>query len=123
MTIKRSEADVKREVLRLLKCRGLISFVMNAGSTFLSHKGKMRCIRGNPAGTADLLVFVNHPFFNTSTGRFDRFPSPLWLECKSSEGKQSPVQKQFQQMVKREGHTYLLVRSAEEVEIWLKANG
>lgn len=104
--IKRPEKDVLRAVEAFLKARGMLCFRMNSGATFLSYKGKMRCIRGNPSGTADLLTFIGS--------------LPVWAECKSSEGKQSEIQKQFQAMVEKEGHVYLLVRSAAEVEDWIQ---
>lgn len=107
MKLKRSEADVKRSVQELLKSLGIMTFRMNAGDRFGSHNGKTWKIAGHPAGTADILCFVN---------------SVLWIETKSSTGKQSPEQKQFQGIVENSGHTYLLVRSADEVSNWLKEN-
>lgn len=95
-----------RSVKALLKARGVLSFRMQAGDRFGSYKGKVWRIMGNPAGTADLLCF--YAGFN-----------PLWIEVKSSVGKQTPVQKQFQEIVERQGHIYLLARSASEVEAFL----
>jgi hypothetical protein len=116
---KRSEADVKRSVMELLRMRHIMFFRMNAGSTILANRGGgFRKIEGHPAGTADILAFIAlHP-----GGPFQCSDDPVWIELKSSTGKQSPEQKEFQKMVESEGHVYLLARSAAEVEEWLEAN-
>jgi len=45
---------------------------------------------------------------------------PLWIECKAAKGKQSELQKSFQEQVEREGHRYIVARSIEDVEQALK---
>ncbi len=47
-------------------------------------------------------------------------PWPVWVECKSSTGKQSEDQKIFQTAVEMIGHVYLLVRSSDELLEWLR---
>lgn len=47
----------------------------------------------------------------------------LWLECKYGSGRQSLDQKSFQREVEFEGHTYLIVRSIDDVILWLKEHG
>jgi hypothetical protein len=113
MNLKRSEADVMRSVKALLKATGILSFRMNSGDRFGSYKGKVWRIMGNPTGTADLLCFIPK----------EGYVLPLWIEAKSSIGKQSPEQKQFQEMVENEGHSYLLARSAEDLHEWLTRIG
>lgn len=45
----------------------------------------------------------------------------LWLEFKSTTGKQTPEQKQFQIDAERRGHEYAVVRSAAEaIKAWDK---
>lgn len=113
MKLYRSEADVLRSIKALLKARGILCFRMQSGDRFGSYKGKTWRIMGNPSGTADILCFIPK----------DGYPTPVWIEAKSSIGKQAPGQKQFQEIVEREGHSYLLVRSSQDVETWLTSFG
>ena len=56
-------------------------------------------------------------------GALSQFPMPLWIEVKSDRGRQSAEQKSFEIHVRSQGHEYLLVKSWEEVENWLKEHG
>lgn len=104
---KSLEADTKRAIMQYLKLRKILHFRMNSGNQFLSYKGKTRCIRGHEKGTADILVFTKD--------ECDYNDYPVWLEVKTSTGKQSPDQKAFQEMVELEGHAYHIVRSLDDV--------
>lgn len=115
---KRSEADVKRAVMDLLKARGIMSFRMNAGDRFGSYKGRTWKIAGHPTGTADILAFL--PLGVDYVGCHNQFI--LWIETKSSIGKQSSEQIVFERMVKDQGHDYILARSAFDVQDWLDKN-
>lgn len=50
-------------------------------------------------------------------------PVVLWIECKSSDGKQSDDQKLFQSAVEELGHYYLIARSSDDIKEWLKKHG
>jgi hypothetical protein len=125
MNLKRSEASVKSSVQKLLKARGSLCFRMNSFDQIIVEGKKRRRIMGNPSGTADILVFGRQRWGEKSSGgvveKLYRI-MPLWIECKSSTGKQSREQRQFQELVERENHTYLLVRSADELNSWLNQN-
>jgi hypothetical protein len=41
--------------------------------------------------------------------------SVLWIECKAPKGKQSDLQKSFQEQVESHGHKYLLAYSLSDV--------
>jgi hypothetical protein len=58
-----------------------------------------------------------------STNAF-RLSVPLWIECKSLKGKQTPDQAAFQQWVERNGDGYLLLREdVRPLIIWFEAHG
>jgi len=119
---KRSEADVKRAVVELLKARGVLCFRMNAGDQIVVHGKSRHRVMGNPSGTADILCFPQRTYSADRSNATWQEPEIVWLELKSPTGEQSAEQKQFQQMVEDEGHTYLLIRSAAELEEWLRKN-
>ena len=75
-------------------------------------------------GAADILAFpvfiVSVPMIAQSS--IERIV-PCWIEVKSDRGRQSAEQKSFEIHVRSQGHEYLLVKSWEEVENWLKEHG
>ena len=115
MKIPRKEGDVQRSVIELLKRLSILAFRMNSGAFGFEHKGKWRFFRAGCPGMADVLSFPQVAWTNRDT----REPHPVWIECKSSRGKQTREQELFQKVVEGEGHTYLLVQSAAEVYDWL----
>jgi hypothetical protein len=74
-------------------------------------------------GMADILAFPHNPVvlwkgispYETIVDRF----MPTWIELKAPKGKQSELQKSFQEKVESEGHRYLLIRSLDELEAQL----
>lgn len=107
MKLKRSEAEIKREIVRYLKAKGYLVFRMQSGAMYGSYKGKNWKISMNPSGTADLLTFKRDL---CGTKNY-----PVWIECKSSSGKLSEEQSTFQRIVKADEHRYILARSVEDV--------
>lgn len=116
--LRQSEAQIKRAVMDLLKARGVLCFRMNAGDRYVPYRGRVQKITGHPSGTADILAFVCGSGMGDPPLRL----FPLWIELKCISAKQSAEQKVFQQMVEAEGHTYLLIHSAAELEDWLQKN-
>lgn len=113
MKVKVSEAEVLRSVRSLLKARGIVHMRMNCGA--MKNAAGQHVQFGAP-GMADLIAWPV-TYWNA-----EMESCTLWIECKSSTGKQSKQQKWFEGIVEPLGHTYLLVRSAEEVEEWLSDN-
>ena len=98
MRLHTREADTQKAILDFLAARRIFAIRLNTvGVKIGSHH-----IKAHSAGpgTADILVFT-HPV--------------LWVEVKSSTGKQSPEQKSFQQKVESEGHYYRVARSVQDV--------
>jgi hypothetical protein len=74
--------------------------------------GRTRPMFFGTAGMADVLAT---PWLRGANG-----PSPLWIECKSSDGRQSEAQREFELEVTEAGHDYLVARSIDDVREWLE---
>jgi hypothetical protein len=83
--------------------------VPNAGKRSFAVATRMRK-EGMQAGVADLCVML-------SGGR------TIWLELKTPKGRQSPAQKNFQNICNRLSHVYILARSFDEAIDSLQAFG
>jgi hypothetical protein len=78
--------------------------------------GKARFLRFGTPGMADILA--TPITWNKVGGTLH----VLWIEVKAPTGKQSQAQNNFQEEVTSEAHSYLLARSIDDVEKWLKEN-
>ena len=120
-----SEADLKRTIedyLQLGQNQGRWVFLrLNAGDFIVqthNHFGgrwgmaSRRRIKGCPRGTADLEVIKGR--FMEDGKRFGR-PLIYFLELKSSKGKQTKEQQEFQKLVEMQGCSYFIIRSLEEL--------
>ena len=76
---------------------------MNTGATQFQNNpgGKKYFVKFGVKGMADILAFTKS--------------SVIWCECKSSTGKQSEHQKEFQKEVEQFGHIYVLAHSVDDV--------
>lgn len=92
------EGEVQRNVIEALKKMGWWVARIQCGKVKV-RGGWMQLA---PDGTADLLAIKGL--------------RTVWIEAKRLKGgKHSDVQKDFESMVKRAGHSYLMVRSLEDV--------
>ncbi len=87
---------------------------MNTGAIKLGD----RFVRFGQKGDADILASVR---LLDSGGNYIAYP--LWIETKSSSGKQSEAQKLFQREVEAQQHGYLLVKDVDVLRNWLRAKG
>lgn len=113
-----TEAQTQRLILDWLAAKGILAFRMQSGATVSSYKGKTRLVRYGTPGMSDILAFPELWIEGqNSIGRQDevRAPVPVWIECKALKGKQSELQKSFQQQVEAHGHRYVLAYSLEDV--------
>jgi hypothetical protein len=110
MKPKRSEADVLQQVMRLLRGRSVAFVRRNVGGARNAGQYFSWGVRGE----ADIEAWPR-----CRIDGWANVPHTLWLELKSSTGKQSPAQAAFQRMVESLGHTYLICHSADEVNRWL----
>jgi hypothetical protein len=102
-----SEKDTQRAIFDYLEARHIMAFRMQVGAFSSEYKGKQRFMRVGTPGMADILAFPNYPYSG---------PYVLWIEVKSSTGRQSELQKSFQSQVEWYGHSYVVARSIEDVE-------
>jgi hypothetical protein len=84
-----------------------------------------RYVRFGTPGMADILAFKRRKtgFLASHSIEVDYTKDvivPVWIEVKADKGKQSPLQKSFQDQVEDEGHRYIVARSIEDVKEALK---
>ena len=119
------ESDIQRSILDYLAAKHIMAFRMNTGAMSAEHNGKKRFMRFGTPGMADILAFRTIGEFvvtardtvllETITYRGVPASLPTWIECKAPKGKQSELQKSFQQQVELEGHIYILAHSLDDV--------
>ncbi len=101
-----SEADLKlavAEYLEILTNQGkLYADRLNSGEVIILQGQSRRRVKLCREGTADFLVLCQ--------GKV------IYLECKSSKGRQSPAQRAFELLVKAQGASYYIVRSVDELD-------
>jgi hypothetical protein len=105
------EGAILKQILDYLAARNILAFRMQTGAVANEYKGKKRFMRFGTPGMADVLAFPVDHYGNATFIR-----CPLWIEVKSSTGKQSELQKSFQEQVEDHGHNYIIARSIEDVE-------
>lgn len=106
------EADIQRTCLEYLDLKGIMYLRLNSGDVFRpGAAGKMYRVKGCPKGTADTLVLAR-----TKHSCHSIEPRPIFIEFKSSVGKQTKEQAEFERDVKSLGYEYYVIRSLEELE-------
>jgi hypothetical protein len=90
-----------RAILDYLKLKRIFHLRLNTGATIGEYHGKKRMFRFGSPGCPDILAVPDQ--------------SIMWIEAKSSTGKQSELQKEWQKDVEKRGHTYILARSVGDV--------
>jgi len=125
-----SESDLQKSICDYLDLVKIHYLRLNSGDMLKSYtprgqsNPKTYRIKGCPKGTADLLVLASkkgselellteEPITCEILEKI--FPRPIFLECKSEKGKQTPEQKQFESIVKGSGYEYEVVRSLDDV--------
>lgn len=114
-----TEAEISRSIMDYLAAEHVFAIRMNSGTQIVESQGKKRAIHMHAPGTADILAFVRVNKQHSKESQF--WPTKaVWLEVKTEKGKQSSVQKSFQEQVESEGHKYVVVRSIDDVIAALK---
>lgn len=112
------EGAIVKAILDYLAARRVMAFRMNTGAMKAEYNGKPRFMRFGMPGMADIVAFRSRSRGVDDKGNWCEFQEiiPLWIEVKAPTGKQSEIQKSFQQQVEAEGHRYVVARSIADVE-------
>lgn len=94
------ERAVQRAILIYLRVRGCLAAITDAGAAFRAGAFGADTV---PAGWPDITGLL-------PDGRF------IGVECKAPDGRQSPVQKQMEQEIRKRNGIYVLARSIDDVE-------
>ena len=92
--------------------RGLLFAFPNGGARSKATAGKLKA-EGVVAGVADLILLVPQ-WFTTWRGQEGCKYAGLCIEMKTANGRQSPEQKGWQDMVEAHGYHYRVCRSLDE---------
>ena len=80
----------------------------------------------HPRGTADRTAYVPYRVKHEVTGLWVTLPGAfriLHIETKAPRGKQSPEQVVWQSLVESYGEHYIVAKSYEPIEAWLREKG
>ena len=110
MRIKAKESEILRACLDLLAAERILAFRMNVGTMKIDE----RFIKFGIPGMADILAFVKHEKW-PGTDVCAWTITPLWIETKSSRGRQRMIQKSFEQMVRAADHSYIVAQSSDDL--------
>jgi len=124
-----NEAQVKNgceEYLGYAQNQGKLWFTrMNAGDILVPYKnGVVHKYKGAGAGTSDLIVVqpgqIHLEYMGEQHGPGAPVNFVTFVECKSTKGKQSPEQIEFQAKVEALNCRYAIVRSVDDLMEVLK---
>jgi len=107
MRLTPTEAEIQQAILQGLAAKRIFAGRLNTGTGFAGGRPVQHHSFGK--GTADILAFTRCYV--------------LWIECKTEKGIQSQEQKSFAEKVQSEFHHYLIARSWDDVEEWLRKHG
>ena len=96
------------DYLRLMERGGRLAYIKNNTGAYKTERGGY--VRFGRAGSSDFLLFLHGG-------------GCIHLEVKTSSGRQSKSQKEYQQMMEGLGHRYLVVRSVAEVAALFDGTG
>lgn len=106
------ESAIQKSILQYLAVKRIFAVRVNSGVTVATTGGKRRAIHMAAAGTADIMAILG--------AECEDYPAShkkiLWIEVKTSGGKQSELQRSFQMQVEDLGHCYVIARSIDDVE-------
>jgi hypothetical protein len=102
------ESAIQRAIeqyLSLLENSGKLVFIKNNSGAFINPAGHF--YKMGKFGSPDFLLFLKGGMC-------------IHLEVKNEKGKQNPNQISYQERVEKLGHTYIIVRAVDELNIYLK---
>ncbi len=123
--IELTEGEVKKGVeddLQIARNQGKLWYCrLNAGDFIEVRGGSRRRIKGAGKGTADFIVIQGgevQMIHRIQQKVHKSYPVAFvtFIECKSTKGKQSPVQVEFEEMITKFNCRYAIVRSVDELQ-------
>jgi hypothetical protein len=109
---------IMRAVTDLLTAERVWWMRCNSGAM---RYGKNRLMRWGRVGMADLLALLPVITANTAD-ELVTVHRVVWLEIKRPGERITAEQQAFREEVEAEGHTYLIVMDAAELQAWLKGH-
>jgi hypothetical protein len=106
------EGYVLDAVMDYLAANHIFAFRMQVGAAKIDK----RFVRFGVPGCADILAFPIRCGCPEWCPKCDNHQRVVWIECKAPNGKQSALQKSFQEQVEAQGHRYILARSISDLE-------
>ena len=115
-TLKMLEKDVQRACIDYLDAKRIMYLRLNSGDVFRpGAAGKMYKVRGCEKGTADILILEKErgKYCKDISDKAMLCPRPIFVEFKSSKGKQTDGQEAFSNTVELLGYEYYVVRDLD----------
>lgn len=112
MAKKTPEGYVLSAVLDYLAVQGIFAMRMNSGA--IQDKRGIP-VRMHASGTADVLALPSDGTWWRAGKNDAQITAACWIECKAPKGKQSDLQKEFQERVEAEGHVYILAHGIDDL--------
>lgn len=106
--MRQEEHNIQVAIVQYLRLRGFEVFAIPNGGRRDAVTGAKLKAEGVSAGVADLIILL--PIGNV-----------LFVEVKTSKGRQSPEQKAFQERVESLGFNYVIWRSVEDAEKFINS--
>lgn len=101
-----TERTIQNAIINLLRLNGWFAYSQDTKGTW---DAKKRCFRANPSritGVSDILAIKK--------GRV------VWIEVKNLKGSQTPNQKEFERRIKEQDGEYIVLKSIDEANKFLK---
>jgi hypothetical protein len=106
-----SESEVQEQLVQWCDYNHIYHERMNTGAVpYQNRSGEKRYVKFGRPGMADLLIGIP----------VNGFVALGYVEVKSTKGKQSEHQKEFQQEMEALGIPYILARSVEDLQVGIE---
>lgn len=100
------ETDLVRQILDYLRLRKIWAYRANTGGL---RDSRGRLVRFGVPGHPDIVARLKPAGYTGFSGRV------VWVEAKSEKGKQTDLQREWQELAEAHGDLYILARSLDDV--------
>jgi len=105
--MKHAEHQIQAAIIEYLRLKKVLCFAIPNGEKREKRAAARLKKEGVLAGVADIMILL-------------KMGICVFVEVKSSEGKQSPAQKEFEKQVQGLGYSYYVWRTLEDAIAWHK---